>query len=180
MDDDGCIARSAYHAVGPTTNSGGNSLRHGRVALAGSRAFSCPRAQPFAFTEFRSAGAVLRLSPRGDRMHPILLLSLHAGTLRSRMPLPPDSRSIRSAPRPRSRPHRAQFETGFLPFRAAARHPVGHGRRAWSGSRARDGSTRTAAPRAGTLDGLLGLNGDCVAVQHVPIRRVRSTQNWGS
>jgi len=68
--------------------------------------FRVPRAQPFAFTEFRSAGAVLRLSPRGDRMHPILPRPLRASTLRRRSPLPPASRSIRPAPRAPAMPCR--------------------------------------------------------------------------
>ena len=54
------------HAGMPATRSG-NSREEGRVALAGSGAFRVPRAQSIAFTEFRSAGAVLHLSPRGDR-----------------------------------------------------------------------------------------------------------------
>ena len=81
-------AAGAAHAVMPTTTPEGNSRRHGRVAPTGAGAFRVPRAQPFASTEFRSAGAVLRLSPRGDRMHPVLLLPLRAGTLRWRGPVP--------------------------------------------------------------------------------------------
>lgn len=35
--------------------------------------FVSPGLNPVAFTDFRSAGTVLHLSPRGDRTHPILL-----------------------------------------------------------------------------------------------------------
>lgn len=65
-----------------------NNENERRVALAGSGAFRVPCAQPLAFTEFHSTGAVLRISPRGDRVHTVLLLSLRASTLWWHSPLP--------------------------------------------------------------------------------------------
>src|SRR5690606_1242997 len=111
----------------PTTVAVGGNSPPGRPVVTRVGAGQCPRASTIAFTEYRSAGAVSRLSPRGDRRT----------DLSSNGPIP--GLAQRAAARPRRQWHVENSPFADRPDGTApsGRHSILRRAQAWNGDRPR-------------------------------------------